>query len=520
MKRLLAIMASLHVLGAAVWAGIDGQWTIPVGSVGVILELHSDGQRLTGSIEGPTGRADLVNGKVDGDRISFEMPLASLTVAYRGRVQGDSLELEMEAAGRVERVTAKRRPDGPPPDWFAQPPAPPEVGAWLKANAIPLDTLQPFAPRLKDARVVAMGEAIHGAREFQQFKVRMFEFLAEKLGFTVFAIEAPWAASLAANRYVLNGEGTPDSALAGQANWWQTADVRDLLQWMRRYNQDQSHARKLKFLGFDMMDPGPSEAGVREYLRKVDPVWEKKAGQAFDVLGHYGENATYEHAAPEVKQRTRDTLTALLDRFDAEKDDYIRRSSRQEWVMARQYMALVRQAEAKIADSGDGGRAARDRAMAENVKWMLDQEPAGTRIMLWAHNAHVASDGSQHEPMGEYLRSMYGPEFVNMGFVFGRGSFRAFDMTNNQEAEFTLGDPPAGSVDATLAALGMPRFAADLRNLPHGPVADWFGGERRSRQIGGGYSAATPGVWIQPMRPVRAFDFLIFIARTTPSVPL
>jgi erythromycin esterase-like protein len=75
-------------------------------------------------------------------------------------------------------------------------------------------------------------------------------------------------------------------------------------------------------------------------------------------------------------------------------------------------------------------------------------------------------------------------------------------------------------VDTTLAGVGLPLFATDLRNLPPGPIADWFGGDRRSRQIGASYSTATPGIWMQPMRPARAFDFLIFIGKTTPSIPL
>jgi erythromycin esterase len=536
MKRSCLGIALLIVLGAgSVWGGVDGKWAVPVAGKpdGLILEFQSDGHRLKGSIQGPNGKLDLVNGSVDGDRISFEIAVKigdrTLTIVYHGRVQGDALELEVEAGGGIERLTARRRADGPAPDWFAESPAPAEVTAWLKANAIPLRTveaggsfadLEPLLSRLRDVRVVAVGEATHGTREFQQFKVRMFEFLVERLGFTVFAIEANLAQSQAANEYVLYGKGDPDTALAAQVNWWRTPEVRDLLRWMRRYNQDPSHPRKVKFLGFDMQDPGPPEAHVREYLRKVDAGWEEKASQVFAVLGGYGENPAYEQSAPEVKQRTRARLDELLQRFDGQKDEYIRRSSREAWALARHDMALVKQAELKIGDQGDAGRAARDRAMAENAKWLLDQEPAGAKIMLWAHNAHVASDGSQHEPMGGHLRRMYGPEFVNMGFIFGKGSFRAFDMTNNREAAFTLEDPPAGSVDATLAAIGLPLFAADLRNLPPGPVANWFGGERRSRQIGGGYSTATPGVWIQPMRPARAFDFLIFIARTTPSGPL
>jgi erythromycin esterase len=397
---------------------------------------------------------------------------------------------------------------------------PPAVGVWLKANAIPLDDLAPFATRLNSARIVAMGEATHGTREFQQFKVRMCGFLAEKLGFTVFAIEANWDQSLAANRYVLEGEGTAESALAMQVHAWKTVEVRDLLQWMRRYNQDPAHGRKLMFLGFDMMDPGPPETAVSDYLRKVDAASAKEVAQAFEFLGNYGENPAYEHAPAEAKQRTRETLTALLARFDSQEEAYIHRSSLAEWTMARQNMRLVQQAEEKIADSGEGGLAARDRAMAENARWILDREPAGTKMMVWAHNAHIASDGSQHAPMGEHLRRMYGAEFVNLGFVFGKGSFRALDLANNRETEFTLKDPPAGTIDAAMAGVGLPRFAADLRDLPAGPAADWFGGDRRSRQIGTAYSTATPGVWIKPMRPAKAFDFLLYIGEITPTVAL
>ena len=32
----------------------------------------------------------------------------------------------------------------------------------------------------------------------------------------------------------------------------------------------------------------------------------------------------------------------------------------------------------------------RDQCMAENVAWILDHAPKGSKIVLWAHNGHVA----------------------------------------------------------------------------------------------------------------------------------
>lgn len=61
-------------------------------------------------------------------------------------------------------------------------------------------------------------------------KQRMLEFLVEKMGFTVFAIEANWPESYAINDFVLNGKGDPAAALAGTDFWtWNTEEVRHVM---------------------------------------------------------------------------------------------------------------------------------------------------------------------------------------------------------------------------------------------------------------------------------------------------
>ena len=60
------------------------------------------------------------------------------------------------------------------------------ITKWLAKNAIPLHSiktgsgfadLQPLKKVFQDVRVVGLGEATHGTREFFQFKHRMVEFL-------------------------------------------------------------------------------------------------------------------------------------------------------------------------------------------------------------------------------------------------------------------------------------------------------------------------------------------------------
>src|SRR5207253_4402222 len=152
---------------------------------------------------------------------------------------------------------------------------------WIRANAIRLSTteagrgfadMQALKPLIGNARIVSLGEATHGTREFFQLKHRMLEFLVIEMGFTVFAIEASMPEGFDVNEYVLTGKGDPAKALAGLYFWtWDTEEVLDLIRWMRRYNQDSSHTKKVKFFGFDMQVAHVAVTNVEVYLQRVDP---------------------------------------------------------------------------------------------------------------------------------------------------------------------------------------------------------------------------------------------------------
>src|SRR6187399_3224860 len=128
---------------------------------------------------------------------------------------------------------------------------------WIRANAIPMttaepgrgfDDLQPLKKMIGDARIVALGEATHGTREFFQLKHRMLEFLATEMGFTVFSIEANMPEAYRLNDYVLNGTGDPAELLRGMYFWtWDTEEVLAMIQWMRAFNQ--SGKGRVQFTG-------------------------------------------------------------------------------------------------------------------------------------------------------------------------------------------------------------------------------------------------------------------------------
>lgn len=157
----------------------------------------------------------------------------------------------------------------------------------------------------------------------------------------------------------------------------------------------------------------------------------------------------------------------------------------------------------------------RDRSMAENVKWILDQS-ADAKIVLWAHNGHVSTGGFRgYEPMGASLRKMFGDQMVVFGFAFNQGSFQAISPGKGLQ-NFTVSPAPPGSLDATLAAAGVPLFALDLRTAPKsGPVAAWLSEPHKTRGIGAVYAEDSPRGYMSDLKALDNFDAILFVEKTT-----
>jgi erythromycin esterase len=425
------------------------------------------------------------------------------------------LQVELVKGGPDQRVALTAARLGPAPE---------EVVSWLRGHVVPLrttvagqgyDDLRPLAEIVGKARIVALGEATHGTREFFQLKHRVLEYLASEQGFTVFAIEANWPESLAVDDYVLHGTGDPAKALDGLYFWtWNTEEVLDMIRWMRAYNADPAHARKVRFLGFDMQTARVASPVAAAYLEKVDPAFAKEIASALAALRNDLREAT-----PAASAAALSSAKALVARFDAHRDAYVAASSQREWDLARQHAVIVAQA----AEMGVAKRAAfRDQAMADNVGWILAHEPAGTRMVVWAHNGHVNyATGAGFIPMGECLRRSFGAAYLNIGFVFNQGAFQAIGRTAQGGRglhEFSLGPSQDSNLAAAFSRTGIPLSLLDLRHRPtSGPVAAWLTSPHPMRETGALF--VTEADMTAPTVITERFDALLFVDRTTRARP-
>ena len=157
----------------------------------------------------------------------------------------------------------------------------------------------------------------------------------------------------------------------------------------------------------------------------------------------------------------------------------------------------------------------RDQSMADNVKWILDHNPSA-KIVLWAHNGHVAkSEIVGYKPMGASLSAVFPGQIVVFGFAFNQGSFQAIEQGKGLH-DFTVSPAPVGSLDATLAATGHSLFAIDLRKVPkNSAVETWLSQPHKSRNIGSMFANDMDNQFLVGVPASRSFDVLLFVERTT-----
>ena len=385
-------------------------------------------------------------------------------------------------AGLAITGLAQQSPGPTPPD-SARVAA---VTTWLNDASVPLKTvvaeqgltdLAPLARVLKDVRIVGLGESTHGTREFFQFKHRMTEFLVKEMGFTVFALEASYPACLNINEYVLHGKGDPAEALASQKFWtWDTEEVRDLIAWMRRYNQTVPDAKKVRFLGYDLQHLDQAFEVIPAFLARVAPEKAAAARAAFAPLlpttGNVGALQTLTDAD---KRTLRADLQALVGYFALNEAWLAERSSRAEFETVLQHArTLVQLVDSYARPSDDPAKGnMRDRYMADNIAHIVHTSPPGTKVVVWAHNAHVSRGAYGGDSMGARLREIYGQAYYAVGFAFNRGGFQSRNMDDRSILmNFTVPAAREGSIEWYLSHARHERFFVDVRRAPGGQAVD------------------------------------------------
>jgi erythromycin esterase len=431
---------------------------------------------------------------------------------------------------------------GPTDQTPIQDTVPAEIVSWLQANAVPFNTAQagvdytdlmPLKGMVGDARVVSLGEATHGTREFFLMKHRVLEFLVKELDFNVFAIEATWPEANRVDDYVYTGQGDPEVLLSGLYFWtWNTEEVLEMILWMREHNQNPGDYPTVSFLGFDMQFPGMAIYNVQVFLQAVDPTAASFASDRYACMVPYANGPTGSSGSQErygaqtatYRDSCRADLAQVYDSLVPHQAEYEAASSPQEFSKALRSARVVLQYEDMESTRTPG---ARDLYMAENTIWLLDQAGPDSKVVLWAHNGHVADNPTYGAgaSMGHHLRGEYGDDMVIVGFDFYQGEFRAVTAlpggSYGSLAVHSVGVPPRLSYEYYFHSAGLERLILDLRGVDMATTAtSWLAGPRKMRSIGAVFAPSNPAVYLYDVSLPSRYDLVIYFDNTRAAIGL
>lgn len=377
---------------------------------------------------------------------------------------------------------------------------------WLKNHVVSLKTFQaetsledllPLKETLKDARIIALGENSHGTSEIFEMKHRFLEFLTQEMGFKNFLIESAMFESDSIDDYVQYGYGNPKELMRNLTPAWNTQEFLDIIMWMRKYNIKNSS--KIHFSGIDMTSCYGALKKLTDFA--INDMGLKILSDSLQIMLS---NFPYYENQAEIKR-----LQILKIRKCNQVLLYLQNSLPNSTVNIKELQSVIQAANIikQFLEYYSNEQSGRDEYMAENVSWILDNDPTA-KLVLWAHNEHISKIG---DAMGNFLSKKYGDKYYSIGFVTNKGQYTA-SIGSIISTKNKFIDAKPGSYEYNFNKIQVPLFFLDLRAIKVGePDCEWLGRRLHQRTLG----AVASEVQFFPAILDEKFDAVIFIDSTT-----
>ncbi|MCP3784810.1 erythromycin esterase family protein [Micromonospora sp. A3M-1-15] len=357
--------------------------------------------------------------------------------------------------------------------------------------------LLPARPRL-----LALGEPTHGEEVLLDLRNDLFRQLVEREGYRTIAIESDCLMGLVVDDHVTSGAGDLDEVMERgfSHEWGAFPGNRELVRWMRAYNEGRPASERVRFAGFDgpleitaaasprqaltalhgylaaRVDDGllPCTAETLDRLLGADDRWTEPAAM-MDPTRSVGRT-------PEARELrlVADDLVALLD---AQTPHLIATSTPEEWDRARLYgrtAAGLLRYHHSMADTSPSRiprlLGVRDSMMAANLLALAERGPT----LVHAHNSHLQRPKSTMRlgdlPVEWWSAGALVSPHLGEGYAFlatALGTIRHHGVET----------PPPDTLEGHLYALPRDRYVVDPRRLatvlgeaaPAPRVSPWFG---------------------------------------------
>jgi erythromycin esterase len=409
-----------------------------------------------------------------------------------------------------------------------------------------LNDLFPASAFLSNKKIVALGEATHGTKEFFELKHRLINLLSDSLGYNIIFMEMMYNSSQTLNNYILNGIGTQKEVMRAIGfDVYQTEEIWHLIEWIKEANKNKTLAKKIKFYGIDMQAILSGGLNLRRFVNSIDAT----SITQFDTIAQpfYSDSLlrVYMYSGkkgikPQTKEYVHRKIAELENWFVLSKKKYLETTPENELNLITYQINTIKQAfdfYEKLNGGYQGISNYRDSCMASNLQFVLSNYPSSAKSVLWAHNAHVTKKIIyKTKPLGYYLNQLYKQEYYAVGFVFNYGAFRALKgpqslvsgvfkliftpkKVYSKSFEIITVKPlkSKNALSKRMESLKLPYFFLNFdKNSLNNTDFKWVSEPLAFYELGATYTF----LHTNELKLIEAFDGVIYIDKTSAAVPL
>ena len=343
--------------------------------------------------------------------------------------------------------------------------------------------------------MVSLGEASHGAAEYNSAKVRMVQFLHEEMGYDVIAFESNLGDAGTAYAQ-LDSDSPEDTMKKAIFGVWNVKENLPLFEYIAQQSKTD---RPLILTGFDVQ--GTSEPFI-SFVEKWFSTVDKSKATSFarterwylKVHG-YDDLQRFNLEQPQLmakyrlfQQFVQENKVKLQAVYPAHPElvPMLERVLQNRIDMLDSYCGLMVKLFAGIEPDSQLKEASymRDQQMANNVKWLAETLYPDKKMILWAHNYHIRKhnstmitehngfgfDNNPYPTMGELLPFPLQQD----NYVIGLYAYQGSSNKNNKQAEMVSLPHAEGSVEDIMKIGEEPALFVDMEQEKLGTATSWM----------------------------------------------
>ena len=381
-----------------------------------------------------------------------------------------------------------------------------KYGGFSSGNAVSTEQIMQYAKPIdaitidRSVKIIGLGEATHGNVEFQVLKKDVLMQVVSSNNVTALALETDFASAILVNSYISGISNDRDTAIKNLGfKIYQTEQMGQLLDAIKAFNATCDPTCQIHFYGFDMQHI-KSTLDLISLLARQNAIDINELFTFFDT-DQWKEGVDY----TEFKNVSKTILTKFTNTND-------------EQILEQLLTLLDQNYLLKHESDIDKAMDLRDKFMAENVQWIVDQEnkrDLNCTVMISGHNSHIGKWNGVVS-LGSELENHYGDSYYCIGTDFYHTKVNLPKKDKRTIKRFYSLNPIAKGVHR--AQLNCAWF--DFSEINEGELLDTINTYIYMGNIGERYSVMMkfiPLMYRMYQQPSQLFDSMIIVDEATPT---